>query len=202
MSARLLLEIALRVFGIWFAFHSVNSLMSAASVYLNSQLAAQIPDLPYLVAALFATFIVQILLGCALICWAPNIAVRFYPPGSESEELRISVGPGDVYRTACFVLGAYLLVQAAESAGQFVIRGLQDGGTRDQLVRSALSAAVSFASGLLLVFGSRKIADLVSNLRYDPETIPDQKVSIAMLLVVLALVAVVLGVLRLIAGGN
>ncbi|MCA9146560.1 MAG: hypothetical protein KDB05_27460, partial [Planctomycetales bacterium] len=80
MSARLLLEIALRVFGIWFVFHSVNSLMSAASVYLSIYSAAPIPNLAYFVGAHLATFIVQILFGCALLCWAPKIAVRFYPP--------------------------------------------------------------------------------------------------------------------------
>ena len=61
MNARLLLEIALRVFGVWFVFHSINSLMSAASIYLSGFFAASLPNLPYLIAVLFVTFIVLIL---------------------------------------------------------------------------------------------------------------------------------------------
>jgi hypothetical protein len=204
MSARVLLEIALRVFGIWYVFLAVNSLLSSASLVVGSLLSIPGTNLgnPFIAGGFFVVFLVQLLLGGALIYGAPAIAVRFYPPGGESETPRVSVGPGDVYRTACFVLGAYLLVQATEAAGRIVIFELSEYGTRDQVAAYSIKAMVSLASGLVLVFGSRKITEMLASLRYDPETIPQQKFSIAILLAVLAFVAVVLGVTRMIVVGG
>lgn len=196
MNARLLLEIALRVFGLCFIFYLFSNLMSVLPFYLSNFSVGQVPNMPYIIGAIFGSFLLQMLLGGALVCWAPNIATWFYPPGSEGGELRTSVGPGDIYRTACFMLGAYLLVQTATPAAQLVIAGLRGNGETDQLIANSITTAASFVGGILLVFGSAKIADVLSNLRYDPDTIPNQRFSIAMLLVAITIIAIVLGIVR------
>ena len=59
-----------------------------------------------------------------------------------------------------------------------------------------MTTVVYVATGVLLVFGSQRISELLLNLRYDPDTIPKQQLSIAMLLILVVLFAVILGVIR------
>jgi hypothetical protein len=142
------------------------------------------------------TIITRMLLGGALVYGAPAVAGRFYPRDSLNEESRLAVGPGDIYRTACFVLGAYLLVSTARPAGLLVSNAVSGSWQPNQLAAEAVTAVVYMFSGLLLVFGSHRIAEMLSSLRYDPDTVPRQQISLAMLLIVLVLIAVVLGVAR------
>ena len=193
MSARLLLEIALRVLGIWFFIDSIPDLMSTTSFLLSR--AVPLGQTDYILVTI-VTIIARMLLGGAMVLGAPAVAARFYPPDSERGESRLAVGSGDIYRTACFVLGAYLLVATAHPAGLLLSAAVTGGWQPGPLAANAVTAIVYVFSGLLLVFGSRRIAEMLSNLRYDPDTIPRQQISLAMLLILLGLIAVVLGVAR------
>jgi hypothetical protein len=207
MSARILFEVALRVLGVWLFFSAVSSLTSLVSFYLTNVPGLSPGMLSYNMMSYFVTstasFFMELLMSGALIFAAPRIAARFYPRKAEDQELRVAVGPGDVYRTACFVLGAYFLVRTAEPAGRLVGAGLS-GRVFFQAsqLADALTAMVYVASGILLVFGSRKISQLLSNLRYDPDTIPAQRFSLAVLMILLFLCAIVLGVIRFMAQGG
>jgi hypothetical protein len=191
MSGRLLLEIALRISGLWFLFTAITTLTATLSVLSVSGWT------DYLWGAV-ASVVAQFLLGGALVFCAPAVARWFYPAAAESEGSPVSVGPGDVYRTACFVLGVYLLVSTARPAGRLLEAGLS-GEALSRSIADAMTLIVYAASGVLLVFGARPIAELLSNLRYDPDTIPKQQISLAVLLVFVVLVAVVVGVFRMIA---
>ncbi len=194
MSATRILEIALRVMGLWFFFHSIIAL-TTFSFYLS------VPAATDYIWGAVATVIVQFLLSGILIFGAPAIAAWFYPPVGESEGVRVVVGPGDIYRTACFILGAYLLVAAAHPAGRLLIVGLGRNAFSQQAA-DAVTFIVYVSSGLLLVFGSRRIAEVLSKLRYNPDTIPQQQFSLAMLLILIVVVSVVLGVFRMLSPGR
>jgi hypothetical protein len=78
MSARLLLEVALRVMGLWYFFASMVTLTNTA---WNAWIAIENPTSPnftliYAVSTGLST-IVQLALAAALIKWAPHIAARF-----------------------------------------------------------------------------------------------------------------------------
>jgi hypothetical protein len=194
MSARLLLEVALRIMGLWFFLTSMTTLVATVSVLWSIA-----GSTAYLWGAV-ATFIAQFVLGGMLVFGAPAVARWFYPAREESEGLRLAVGPGDVYRTACFVLGAYLLVATAHPLGRLLSAGWS-GEAAGRLVADFVTFTVYACGGVLLVFGSRPIAQMLSNLRYDPDTIPKQQLSLAALLLFIVLVAVVLGVFRMISLG-
>jgi hypothetical protein len=106
---------------------------------------------------------------------------------------------GDVYRTACFVLGVYLLVQAVTPACRLVIADYNNNvviwrsGT---LTYDAITVIVYTAIGMALVFGSGWIGGWFSSLHYDPDTIPQQRFSIAALLLLFVILAVCLEVIR------
>jgi hypothetical protein len=207
MSARLLFEVALRILGMWYVFASIVGLASTVASWqlIAGSIGGQNVGGYVLLEALILA--VQLAMSVALIRWAPAIAARFYPadsslPDAENPESRLRVGPGDVYHTACFVLGAYLLVQGVKSAGEMTIGAVSFGSQANQLARAAVIAIVDTASGLLLIFGSRGIAQFLSNLRYDPDSIPRQQFSIKLLLIITFIVAVILGVIRMITVGG
>ena len=125
MSARLLLEISIRVLGLWFALDAVVGLMSMVPYYLSTFWNASVPNATGYLVAMGLTHAFRLTLSAVLVLWAPGIAARFYPAGAVEEEMQIKIGPGDVYRTVCFVLGAYLLVHAVLPACRVVIAGYQ-----------------------------------------------------------------------------
>jgi hypothetical protein len=195
MSARLLVEIALRVMGLWFFFTAIGSLTTTVSVILS------VPSGTFYIWGLIATIVVQLLIGGVLVFCAPAMAAWFYPTVDEMEPTQRAIGPGDVYRTASFVLGVYLLVAASHPAGRLLVAGRSGTTLGPSAAADAVTLVVHVASGLVLVFGSRRIAELLANLRYDPDTIPKQQLSLAMVLIFIVLVAVALGVFRIISVG-
>ncbi len=198
MSARLLLEISLRVLGLWLVFKIVALAMVVPLFMSNIWSSVGSDSTLYILFYILPTAL-QVVLGAALTYCAPRIAAVFYPPHAETERLQINVGPGDVYRTASFVLGAYLLVHAVQPACRLVVagfRGIPGGWQESQLVVDAVTMIVNTAAGTLLVFGSNWIGKFLSNLRYDPDTIPKQQISIAAMLVLILLFALCLGVIR------
>lgn len=200
MSARLLLEVALRVLGFWSLLTSFLSLSSTVFLFFSEmRFHGNLGMVDPQIWSSVATLGIQFIGGVLLIWLAPAIATKFYKQDEAREASQIQVGPGDVYRVACFVLGAYLMVQGAQSAADAVVFGFErqlSGFSQPQLVQGGVNASIYFVSGTLLVFGSRPISELLLNLRYDPDTIPKQQMSIAALLVFLVLVAVVIGVIR------
>ena len=182
MSFRILLEIVLRIMGFWLLLTAIPDLTTTSSFFLTALWGPQ-PNLPNFVLGSVAGIVARLVVGAVLVFWSPAIAARFYPEDSESPELEVAIGPGDVYRTACFVLGAYLLVSIAPPVGRLLsaaFRGTPLSGSMAGSLAGDLVTAVVYASvGLLLVFGSRRIADMLANLRYDPDTIPRQQLSLA-----------------------
>ena len=157
MTARLLFEVALRILGLIFLFSAVFTLTTIMSWYFATVPTAGIDVETYLMLTCI-TVAVHLALGVVLIWWAPCIAARFYPPDSllpdaTSPQPQRRVGPGDVYHTACFVLGVCLLVEGVQSAGKFTIQAFSVVWQPSQLAHFAVSAIVFTASGLLLIFG-------------------------------------------------
>ncbi len=199
MSARLLLEVAIRVMGLWFALDALVGLTTQVPNYLAMMWNFPIPNVGSSILAAGLTYGLQFALGAAAVYWAPSIAARLYPTVDESDELRVNIGPGDVYRTACCVLGVYLLVQALTPAGRLLIAGYNNNFViwrSGVLTSDAVTVIVNAAIGMSLVFGSGWIGRWFSSLHYDPDTIPQQRFSIAALLAAVVLFAVCLEVIR------
>lgn len=194
MSARVLFEIALRVLGLWFFFTSIVTLTAIVTVSFSG-----LGPTGYLWGPA-ATAAAQFIIGGLLVFFAPAMSAWFYPAIAESEAQRAAIGPGDIYRAACFVLGAYLLVSAARPAA-LLLDTVLSGERLGRAPAEAMILVVYAGSGLLLVFGSRPIAELLSNLRYDPDTIPKQQFSLALLLTVIVVVAIALGTFRMLYPG-
>lgn len=194
MSARLLLEVALRVLGIWFLCMAIMD-ASTSIWYLSAVFGQSSRPFGFYGLIYFGISVaIRLAIGIALIRWAPGISARFYPADRPSEEQRTTVSPGDIFHTACFVLGAYLLVQGTVSA----LGMSRSMSGADFVIHFALAAAVYGAGGLFLIFGARRIGEFLAGLRYDPESIPKQQFSLRLLLIVVGVVAVVLGVVRMI----
>ncbi|MEZ6071365.1 MAG: hypothetical protein R3C10_14110 [Pirellulales bacterium] len=134
------------------------------------------------------------LTGDALVTFAPAIASWFYPQLPSTEDVPARVGPGDVYHTGCFLLGVYLMVCAAVPAGRIVNAALR--GAPFTMAGDTLTLIVYLANGVLLVFGAQRVSNFLTNLRYDPDTVPQQRITLAVLLVVMLLFALLLGAVR------
>jgi hypothetical protein len=189
MSARTLLEVALRLLGICLCLVAITHMTANVSFLLLNPWA--VTDF----LSFFAPVVVQLLLGFLLIVFARRIAAWFYP--RNEEVLQIAVGPGDIYRTACFVLGVYLLVQAAVPAGRLVGSGYARLVWMPQDVATLVELIVDLACGVWLVFGSRSISEFLRRLGYDANAIPAQRFSIAALFIILLVVALAFGLIRM-----
>ncbi len=194
MSARTLLEVALRILGVWCVVSTVHTLTTSASIYLAGGWGQTGVDMAGWFFASGLSSFVQLMLGVALICFAPAIAASLYPDTPDADQSLSRVGPGDLYHTACFVLGVFLLVSAAQPAGRIVNAGLR--GIPFEMAGDIFTMIVYMAAGVALVIGARRLGELLSSLNHDPDSIPRQRISLTILLVLSAVVAVVLGVLR------
>ncbi len=200
MSTRVLLELATRVMGLWFALSAFVGLMGMMPWYFSSLWNAESPDGTSYFLALVLTPVFQIGMGATLVLWAPGIAAHFYPSGDDDEKLQINVGPGDVYRTACFVLGVYLLILAVPPACRVALAGY--GGAFGSSPGDVVTGLVFTIFGVLLAFGSKQIGEWLTYLRYDPNTIPRQRIAIAALLLLFVILAVCLEMIRRISVGS
>lgn len=197
MPARLLFEIAIRVLGLWSAVVAASSLAGVVC-YLYPGMSGSLGpgSIPDVIIAYGVPICVQGLLGIMLIWRGPWLAARFYPANSGDAQIQLNVGSGDVHRIACCVLGIYFLVHAAEPGSRFVVDLIQKTWPSDTTVINGVVAAAYTAAGVLLVFGARHLGQLLSNLRYDPDTIPRQQISLAVLLGMILAVGVILGAIR------
>jgi len=167
-----------------------------ASFYMTNIWGSGNANMTNYLIALGVNFAVQLAIGLGSIRYAPVVAARFYPAEADDEESPARVRPGDLYHTACFVLGVFLLVSAAGPAGRFMIAGMQGGWGQSQMASNAFTTLVYTAAGILLIFGSRRIGEMMSSLRYDPESIPKQQISVANLLLLFVFAAFILWAIR------
>ncbi len=196
MSARILLEVALRILGLWFLFTSVNILTTTVSLYMTNIWGSGNVDMTNYLVAYGVNFAVQFAIGLGAIRYAPVVAARFYPAEADDDKSPTRIGPGDLYHTACFVLGVYLLVSTAGPAGRFMIASMQGGWGQNQVASEAFTMLVNWAAGIFLIFGSRRIGELTSSLRYDPEAIPKQRFSVTNLILLFVFVTFILWAIR------
>lgn len=194
MSARQLFEVALRILGVWFVLSSITTMTMTASLYLSGGLAGTGVNTARWVFASGVNFLIEFVIGLGLILYAPVVTGFCYRKQDDAEESEIRIGPGDIYHVACFVLGAFVFVKAAEPAGRMVNAGFQ--GSNYGMAGDAFTMIAYMSAGLLLVFGARRIGEGLSRMKYDPDSIVDQQISVRILLVLTALVAVALGVAR------
>ena len=95
-------------------------------------------------------------------------------------------------------LGAYLLVQTAAPASRIALTAIRDPRfvwTTGQLVSDALVLAVNTSAGLFLVFGSMPISKYLSN-STDAVGIPPHRLTLGMMIAMLAVFAIILALLR------
>jgi hypothetical protein len=202
MTLRILLIVAIRLIGLSTLLNAIINLTQFASYYGFSG-SFQIPAAHLIRVGL--QVLVQGLLGALLIRWAPWIAARLCPAGHADTEVHLNVGPGDLYHITCFVFGVYLLVRSSELVTRLVadaMSGAQSTWSRGQMIAHVVVAAVNVAAGIVLVFGAQWIGRLLASLRHDSDTIPQQQVGVAFLLLLVAAFAVILGVMRAVTHGG
>jgi hypothetical protein len=200
VPGRDLLLVALRLMGLWFIFGGVT-----AMPVVFAQCLMLMPSSPsnfqQVAMALSGTLTVatRLIVGVLVVVFSGRIASKFYPhPAENSGEIRFGrIGAGDLFQIASFALGIYALLQMVSPAIRLVER-LMAGSTYigTSAIYDVVLAGVFFVSGLLLVFGARRIAQFMANLRYDPDTLPSQQISLWVLLALIAVVAIVLGLMR------
>jgi hypothetical protein len=203
MSPRLLFEVAMRIVGVWFLFQGLDLLTWAVTWHFSQLQGISMFGSPSLWPT-YANLVIETSLGIALIGLGPRLARYLYPetenPSTDSAR---QIGPGDLYHTDCFVLGVYLLVQAVEPGSQIALTAIQGQGLAALMAESASTLIVLvtyLVAGLVLVFGARPISAFLSHLRYDPQTIPKQHISLGILLIVIVVIAGALTFLRRMSG--
>lgn len=195
MSARILLEVTLRILGLWYLFTSLNTLTTTVSFYVSGGWGSAGAEMTSFAIAQGVSIAVQVAIGLGLILGAPSVAARFYREEADAGESQVRVGPGDIYHTACFVLGAFVLINTAAPLGRLVIarfRGIAQGWLANDL----FTVVVHTTAGILLIFGSRRISELLLSLRHDPESIPKQRLGVSNLLTLIVFLGLLIGTIR------
>lgn len=195
MSARILLEVTLRILGLWYLFTSLNTLTTTVSFYVSGGWGSAGAEMTSFAIAQGVSIAVQVAIGLGLILGAPSVAARFYREEADAGESQVRVGPGDIYHTACFVLGAFVLINTAAPLGRLVIarfRGIAQGWLANDL----FTVVVHTTAGILLIFGSRRISELLLSLRHDPESVPKQRLSVSNLLTLIVFLGLLIGTIR------
>jgi len=205
MAARQVLTVALRVMALWFMFWAIeasSTAIASMSVLLlpGVRESVSIPRVPILATTLIPIF-VRFILGVGLLVYSSRIASRLYPElGEAGQQVKFgSVGAGDVYRIASFLLGVYVLLEAVRPAVHGFVALIQYERSRTipvHAIPDLVVACVFVLAGLFLIFGARRVAEVFENVRYDPNTIPAQQFSLRLLLLVILICAALLGMIR------
>ena len=211
MNARELFVVLLRVVGLFFLLWAIEGLPVAvgqAVVFLQQraflQQSAGGPQAAWYMVWMVSyatTPIVRAIVGFVLLVSAPRIGSWFYPHRSEETEPpnAASVGAGDVYRVASFLLGAYMLVLAVPPAARVATVLMGDSRTGPGgygFLPDLVQACVFSVCAVGFMFGASGIAQLLERLRYDPEKVPPRQFSLRLLLLILVGVALILGLIR------
>lgn len=195
MSPRTLFEIALRIVGLVFALLAVTTFIPNIAFLLFPSI--QIPNRAENLTVAVTVFGLQFAASLAFFFTAPALAARLYPDTATVEEPnRAAIGRGDLYRVASFALGIYVLVQATAPFGRLITAGLRVAPKPVNLAGDVFNAFVLSAAGVLLIFGAQPIATFFANLRYTPETIPNQQFSLRLLFALIVLFGAALGLAR------
>ncbi len=206
MSARCLLEVAIRVLGLWLVVTSIGVALAMLSYLLSMWIPATPGSLrPRYLTPQFLAVGLQGLFGIVLTWRAPWIAEWFYPPEPDEDRILLNVSPGDAYRIASFLFGVFLLVHVPEPTVRLIVAAMNEtiwGNASAKTAADAISAGVYLVAGLGLLFGSRGIGQMLSSIRYDPDRIPRQQISLWTILAAIAAFAVVLGLVRLMTRGG
>lgn len=198
MSARVVFEVGVRLIGFWLVVHGVQTLVHMISVW-NTTHVRQNLNAEFILSYLGLSASYG-LVGAASLYFAPQISRRVYPETDPDTLTPSQVGPGDVYRIACFVLGVYLFVtNVPHPLTTLVIAAVQGQIFRlgsDLLALNLVLVLVNVVISVLLIFGAKPVSELLTNLRYDPDTIPQQRITIAMLMIVMLIFAATLAIVR------
>jgi len=203
-----IVTIVIRIFALWvlvqaagqFLTSSIWLIMIAIQTGLVAVGSPNSQEVALIVALIFV--VVYAALAVALFLSAPRVA-RVVCIGQTNASTVIDVTrirAGQAYHIATFVTGIIMLGTAIQPALTGVsnllsIRGLSNFGAAYgaiNLVTAALRAVV----GVFLVFGSKQIAIWLASLRYDPDHVPNQRISLRVLLVLATVIAVVLILMR------
>jgi hypothetical protein len=162
MSERSLLAVFIRAFGLWFAFSSLGVLAMWMTEWLGDGRAFESPYVSYVATSLVA----------AVLCLglADRIAALLYPSQAEPT-VSLDVRSGDVWRFACYVVGLYALLSAAQA---LVRVGLLLFARPDEYVRAngfpthALAEFVLLLLfGVVLIAGPRRVLRLFGGTHSD-----------------------------------
>ncbi len=153
-----------------------------------------------------AAALVYVGAAVALFLLAPRVG-RLISRSQDAASTSIDVtriGAGQAYHIATFVTGVILVTTAIRPAAQGVagllttsaaIRWAGGVGGAYGLV-NMVEAVTRAAFGVFLMFGAKQIAFWMASLRYDPDNVPNQRISLRLLLVLATVIAVVLILMR------
>jgi len=204
MAARDVLVVALRVLGLWFLVLAIDALPALVAEVWTLCRPIGIPGAvvnptPWTLAGMCVPFL-RGGLGIVLLVCASRIALRFYPKTQDEagQETPGRVGPGDLYRIASYVLGVCVLLQAVEPATRTLVLVIhRDVGST--LHVELAEACVMLVLGIGLIFGAGGIATFFERLRYDPNRVPTQQLSIPLMLLIILICALLVGIVRYLA---
>ena len=186
MTLRDLTTVALRILALGLMFSALGLLVTLAYVIVEISIGG--PSSPWnrqIVPSLYGTgfaAFVRACIGCALFVFASRVA-RLICRGVHTDEataLITSIGAGDAYHIATFVMGVYFVARAV-SPSALAIVGMMRAGVptaSSGAAASALEAILYIAIGLGLILGSRGIARSFAALGHDPDNIPAQQISL------------------------
>jgi hypothetical protein len=208
-SARNLMTVALRILGFWLICKSIIALsqISAYAMYAM-QSSNNLGDSIYMLLMTVVQVGGPAAVGISVILLAGRISRRIYPSSDPTADLIAfgRVGAGDLYHIASFMMGVYMLIQAVEPGVRFLAGTMKTGLTSmepwaEDRVINMIPAAVYSLSGLVLIFGSRGIAQAMVAVPRNSDEVPVPQFGIRSLLILGVVFAVVLGVLRMVMDG-
>jgi hypothetical protein len=203
MNARELFVVLLRVVGLFlliWAIEAMPVIVGQVAQYRGAFGAAgQMAEFRVWALSIALVPIVRAILGIVLLVSASRIAFWFYPEtAQETEPVKAgSVSAADVYRIACFLLGAFVLMLGVPAAARAVVMlmgGAQYNASR--FLPDLVTACVFFLFAVAFMFGASGIAQLLRGLDYDPENVPAQQFSLRVLMFIILGVALILGLIR------
>jgi len=204
-SARNLLTVAIRILGFWLVCKSVIALPQVAAYAMFAfQSSNPLRANPI---SMLLMMVVQVggpaAVGIPVILLAERISRRLYPSSDHTADSIAfgRVGAGDLYHIASFMMGVYMLSQAAEPGLRFLTGTMgdtpfsMDPWGRGGVFGLILAAGYS-VSGIVLIFGARGIAHAMAAVPRNSDEVPAPQFGIRALLLLGVLFAVVLGILR------
>ena len=183
MTARDLLTLALRVMGFWVIIRALGLLDYACLVVFSVFDTPEVPagvsyatDAPlYMIVTALADPVITGCLGILLLLFAPRMSARFYPTtaASSSDTNVVAWKVADVYRVGVQLMGIYALLLAIP----LLVRDTSWLFSRDRLepvtahgISGMITGGLYLACSVVLVYGSRNVAEWLSSVRHVPET--------------------------------